>query len=631
MRYDVKVIINGVEVTDQASDSSPSITGVSYQNSVSEGPLQIGTAAVDKLTFTLLNPYKASFDGDKVELWVNPDEDEEGIDRLSELEELIGDETDDEGIDEDDTDVYEDETEEDGEDLTDEELEESEAEEAELDAKVIEQVNGESTDNEEAESTDEAEEETWRLIGTFFVYKQKQTDTGIQLTCYDSMMFLHGSYTPDTATDTVQNHYNAFRTACQEETGVPIDEMEFDDAYNKTITWDFTCSYRDALGYFAGLVGGYAHADADGEIGISFYLASDITLLSEELLSYNEESAGELVLDGMSCNRSRATNLTTDLIETGAGQAVSFTNPFVDEEMLQDIFEMYRGMRYIGASLSCRWDESLQAGELIRIMSEAEYENWLRMNNAADATEDEANEKEIQLQMAQLGKMVLIGTQTMVFAGEAVSTIRSTSRAETAKENEMISPWKKSAMELADAAASAKTTAENATNAAGTAGTAAKQAAAQADQAKTDAANAQNAANKVNIKFSSLIRKTDDGIECGMVPDASTLTDGNSVIVPAALVNTDGSFDVNLITYTNTSGTVSRTKSVRFASFGKEAVIGETNQTHARIDTDSFDIIDADGSIRASLGGSTPMIQIGKFTFVNRENGNLTLRLNEEG
>lgn len=460
MRYDVKVIINGVEVTDQASDSSPSISGVSYQNSVSEGPLQIGTAAVDKLTFTLLNPYKASFDGDKVEFWVNPDEDEEGIDRLSELEELIGDETDDEGIDEDDTDVYEDETEEDGEDLTDEELEESEAEEAELDAKVIEQVNGESTDNEEAESTDEAEEETWRLIGTFFVYKQKQTDTGIQLTCYDSMMFLHGSYTPDTATDTVQNHYNAFRTACQEETGVPIDEMEFDDAYNKTITWDFTCSYRDALGYFAGLVGGYAHADADGEIGISFYLASDITLLSEELLSYTEESAGELVLDGMSCNRSRATNLTTDLIETGAGQAVSFTNPFVDEEMLQDIFEMYRGMRYIGASLSCRWDESLQAGELIRIMSEAEYENWLRMNNAADATEDEANEKEIQLQMAQLGKMVLIGTQTIVFAGEAVSTIRSTSRAETAKENEMISPWKKSAMELADAAASAKTTAE---------------------------------------------------------------------------------------------------------------------------------------------------------------------------
>ena len=181
------------------------------------------------------------------------------------------------------------------------------------------------------------------------------------------------------------------------------------------------------------------------------------------------------------------------------------------------------------------------------------------------------------------------------------------------------------AKNLADKAGSA---AENAANAAGTAGTAAKQAAAQAEQAKTDAANARNAANKVNVKFSSLIRKTDDGIECGMVPDASTLTDGNSVIVPAALVNTDGSFDVNLITYTNTSGTVSRTKSVRFASFGKEAVIGETNQTHARIDTDSFDIIDADGSIRASLGGATPLLQIGKFTFTNRENGNLTLQLN---
>lgn len=184
------------------------------------------------------------------------------------------------------------------------------------------------------------------------------------------------------------------------------------------------------------------------------------------------------------------------------------------------------------------------------------------------------------------------------------------------------------AQSKADSAGSA---AENAANAAGAAGTAAKQAAVQADQAKTDAANVRNAANKVNVKFSSLIRKTDDGIECGMVPDASTLTDGNSVTVPVALVNTDGSFDVNLITYTNTSGTVSRTKSVRFASFGKEAVIGEIDQTHARIDTDSFDIVDAGGYLKASLGGSTPMIQIGKFTFVNRENGNLTLRLNGEG
>lgn len=181
------------------------------------------------------------------------------------------------------------------------------------------------------------------------------------------------------------------------------------------------------------------------------------------------------------------------------------------------------------------------------------------------------------------------------------------------------------AKSLADKAGSA---AENATNAAGTAGTAAKQAAAQADQAKTEASNAQSAANKVNIKFSSLIRKTDDGIECGMVPDVSTLADGNSVTVPVALVNTDGSFDVNLTTYTNASGTINRTKSVRFASFGKEAVIGEIDQTHARIDNDSFDIIDADGSIRASLGGSTPLLQIGAFTFINRENGNLTLRLN---
>lgn len=57
------------------------------------------------------------------------------------------------------------------------------------------------------------------------------------------------------------------------------------------------------------------------------------------------------------------------------------------------------------------------------------------------------------------------------------------------------------------------------------------------------------------------------------------------------------------------------------------AVIGKKDETHAEIDPDSFDIIDADGNVTASLGGEAPMIQIGKFIFVNRDNGNLTIKI----
>lgn len=465
MKYDIKAIINGAEIMDKAEPGKPSITGVALMNSVSSGALEIGSVAIDKLTLTLINPYKTAFDGDTVELWAAPDEDGDGTDRIGELETLIGSESEEESIDDNDSDTYEEEAEEEGEDLSEEELAESETEEAVLRGKIVEQLEGESLENEEV-TTDEAAEETWKKVGTFFVYSQKSTSEGLQLVCFDSTIFLHGTYTPEKVTDTVQNYFDSFRTACQTETGVAVESFTFDGVYNKEITWDFSCSYRDAIGYFAGLAGGFAHADENGEIGISFYLTDDTILLKEELMDYREESSGEIVIDGISCNRSRTTNLTSDVIETGAGQSVSWTNPFVDENILEDIFRQYRGTRYIGAAVSCRWDLSLQAGNLIRIMSEAEYENWLRMRNAAESAEDDSS---IRAEMATQGKIILIGTQTVKFAGEAITTIKSARAAETARENEMTSPWKKSARELADETATAQSTAEAAQKAAGTA------------------------------------------------------------------------------------------------------------------------------------------------------------------
>ena len=520
MKYDIKAIINGAEIMDKAEPGRPSITGVALMNSVSSGALEIGSVAIDKLTLTLINPYKSAFDGDTVELWIAPNEDGDGTDRIGELETLVGSESEEESIDDNDSDIYEEEEEEEGEDLSEEELAETETEEAALRGKIVEQVEGESLENEEV-TTDEAAENAWKKVGTFFVYGQKSTSEGLQLECFDSTIFLHGTYMPAKATDTVQNHFDSFRAACQEETGIPVEPFTFDGVYNKTITWDFSCSYRDAIGYFAGLAGGFAHADENGEIGISFYLTDDTILLKEELMDYREESSGEIVIDGMSCNRSRTTNLTSDVIETGAGQSVSWTNPFVDEDILEDIFSQYRGTRYIGAAVSCKWDLSLQAGNLIRIMSEAEYENWLRMRNAAESAEDDSS---IRAEMATQGKIILIGTQTVKFAGEAITTIKSARAAETARENEMTSPWKKSAMELADETATAQSTADDARAEATLAQSTATAASRAANSAARAAATAQSKADEASTAAATAQTKADEASAAASTAQSSAAT-----------------------------------------------------------------------------------------------------------
>jgi len=727
MKYDVKTIINGVEIMDKAEPGKTSITGVALMNSVSSGALEIGSVAIDKLTLTLINPYKSAFDGDTVELWIAPNEDGDGTDRIGELETLVGSESEEESIDDNDSDTYEEEEEEEGEDLSEEELAETETEEAALRGKIVEQVEGESLENEEV-TTDEAAENAWKKVGTFFVYGQKSTSEGLQLECFDSTIFLHGTYMPAKATDTVQNHFDSFRAACQEETGIPVEPFTFDGVYNKTITWDFSCSYRDAIGYFAGLAGGFAHADENGEIGISLYLTDDTILLKEELMDYREESSGEIVIDGMSCNRSRTTNLTSDVIETGAGQSVSWTNPFVDEDILEDIFSQYRGTRYIGAAVSCKWDLSLQAGNLIRIMSEAEYENWLRMRNAAESAEDDSS---IRAEMATQGKIILIGTQTVKFAGEAITTIKSARAAETARENEMTSPWKKSAMELAEETATAQSTADDAraeatlaqstataaSRAADSAARAAATAQSKADEASTAAATAQTKANEASAAASSAQSSADTAAQAAATAQSTAdaakasassaanaasaaQTKANEASEAAATAqskadsagtaaskaqssaNEAGNAAVNATKSANSAGEAaavaqaaaeaaqgkiddqqeffwhdaagthilgSRSDTARYrtdigsdglsikdvstaetevASFkATGAVIGKKDETHAEIDPDSFDIIDADGNVTASLGGEAPMIQLGKFVFINRENGNLTLKI----
>lgn len=436
MKYDLKTIINGVEVLDQASGENPSITNVELMDNATDGTLTFGSVALDKLTFTLLNGWKTAYDGDTVEFYVSPNE-EEGQDTLSSMESAAEGLTSDEIIDEDNS-LAKDETEEEGEDLTEEEETEAEAEEAELTQAIVTQVEGESLEAEEI-TTDESAEDEWIKVGTYFVYKQASTTDGIRLTCYDSMIFLNGNYTPENEEATVQEHFDAFKTACETDTGVPVEEFTFTDIYNKTITWDFTCSYRDALGYFAGIIGGYAGADENGEVGISYFLPTETILLKDELASYIETSSGEILLDGLTCNRSKTDGLTADEIETGSGQSVKWNNPFIDAEMLEDIFAAYRGVRYTGATVSAKWDTGIQSGTFVRIMTSNEAENWIKLRNASEETTDNAD---ILAEMAQVGEYVFIGTQTVNFGSEAITTIKSLSQSETAKENELTSPWK---------------------------------------------------------------------------------------------------------------------------------------------------------------------------------------------
>lgn len=444
MKYRTKVIINGAELPDEQKDNASSITGVSVTGSCGNG-FQIGSTASSMLEFTVIKPYKESFDGDKVDLYVLPMESEEEESRTDALEAEVGDREETEHIEdtdeENDVDTEETEdTDEEAEDVTEAEEAESEAEMDALELDLYDMMNGEAAeDGEGAEEEAVPEGDGWDILGTFYVFKQQNNNDGtVTLQCFDGFQLMNDPYIPAQKNGTFQQFYDDIRAQCQAK-GIIVDEETFEAELNPVLEWNQDCTLREAIGYLAGLQGGFATFGDDNTLGISYFGYNDEVLLTSELLSRTTTSAGETMVDGIVCT----VNLKQDTMEAGeGGQSLYMYNPFMTQELLDNIFSQYRGIRYTGAVVQARWGPSLVPGEFVRIMTDSEYMNYVAMNNAmANSTGKTAAEiLNLKKEINAVGKSLLVSTQKITFGGETTVEIRSHLMTETEKANAPLSP-----------------------------------------------------------------------------------------------------------------------------------------------------------------------------------------------
>lgn len=444
MKYRTKVIINGAELPDEQKDNASSITGVSVTGSCGNG-FQIGSTASSMLEFTVIKPYKESFDGDKVDFYVLPMESEEEESRTDTLEAEVGDREETEHIEdtdeENDVDTEETEdTDEEAEDVTEAEEAESAAEMDALELDLYDMMNGEAA--EEGEGTEEEavpEGDGWDILGTFYVFKQQNNNDGtVTLQCFDGFQLMNDPYIPAQKNGTFQQFYDDIRAQCQAK-GIIVDEETFEAELNPVLEWNQDCTLREAIGYLAGLQGGFATFGDDNTLGISYFGYNDEVFLTSELLSRTTTSAGETMVDGIVCT----VNLKQDTIEAGeGGQSLYMYNPFMTQELLDNIFSQYRGIRYTGAVLQARWDPSLVPGEFVRIMTDSEYMNYVAMNNAManSAGKTAAEILNLKKEINAVGKSLLVSTQKITFGGETTVEIRSHLMTETEKANAPLSP-----------------------------------------------------------------------------------------------------------------------------------------------------------------------------------------------
>ena len=256
----------------------------------------------------------------------------------------------------------------------------------------------------------------------------------------------------------------------------------------------------------------------------------------------------------------------------------------------------------------------------VKAQAQVEITSVKDIKDAAEAARDTAASSKITADSAATAAAT---AQTKADAASAAASTAQSSAATAAQAaataQSTADAAKASASSASNAASAAQTKANEAASAAATAQSKADSAGAAAISATKAANSAGEAAATAQAAAEAAQGKIDDQQEFFWHDATGTHILGSRS--DTARYRTDIGSDGLSIKDVSTA----ETEVASFKATG--AVIGKKDETHAEIDPDSFDIIDADGNVTASLGGEAPMIQLGKFVFINRENGNLTLKI----
>lgn len=195
-------------------------------------------------------------------------------------------------------------------------------------------------------------------VGFFTAEHPTNDQATTTFTAYDRMMKTTGLYVSNlTYPASAVAVLNEISAGC----GVPVDVSNVDSSI-MVPTKPVGYTYREMIGYIASLVGGFACADRTGTIVIKWYSDVDYKLDVTRIMSF-EKDESNYNLEKLSCNVDNSTTLTYG----GGILGVTFDNPFMTQDRLDNIFKKLSGFSYRGASVKTLGDVRLDPWDMITV------------------------------------------------------------------------------------------------------------------------------------------------------------------------------------------------------------------------------------------------------------------------
>lgn len=195
-------------------------------------------------------------------------------------------------------------------------------------------------------------------VGFFTAEHPTNDQATTTFTAYDRMMKTTGLYVSDlTYPASAVSVLDEISAGC----GVPVDVSNINSSIMIS-TKPAGYTYREMIGYIASMAGGFACVDRTGTIVIKWYSDVDYKLDVTRIMSF-EKDESNYNLEKLSCNVDNSITLTSG----GGILGVTFDNPFMTQDRLDNIFKKLSGFSYRGASVKTLGDVRLDPWDMITV------------------------------------------------------------------------------------------------------------------------------------------------------------------------------------------------------------------------------------------------------------------------
>lgn len=209
----------------------------------------------------------------------------------------------------------------------------------------------------------------WVSVGVFYGADPETNNDfkNLKLTAYDGFYKMTGKYEATVPSETtLQAVYDDLREQLFANCGIILKERVL-PAYSIPNFPYLDITYTQAIGYVAGCLGGFARFDRNGELEIATYVDFG-TIISREMQYMNGfKRTTDKSLEIASI--STGTNDAPIVRGEGAnGTNISFENPYITEEMADDIFAAINHFSYTPCQIKWRGDPAVQAGDIVHAL-----------------------------------------------------------------------------------------------------------------------------------------------------------------------------------------------------------------------------------------------------------------------